>query len=121
MGVVLLGFYSCKKDAPSKVEVGYNYYPNKVGSWIIYDVDSIVWDDFNAPNIAIDTFTYQIKEVNESFFLDNEGRETTRIERYKRTNSTMPWIIKDVWYGNRTASKVERVEENIKYITQQNI
>jgi len=116
LGAIILGLYSCKKDDPYRVDVGYNYYPNKVGSWIIYDVDSIVWDDFNAPNIDIDTFTYQIKEVNESIFLDNEGRESMRIERYKRSNATMPWVIKDVWYGNKTASKVERVEENIKYI-----
>ena len=39
-GLLFVGLYSCKRDAPSKVDVGYNYYPNEVGSWIIYDVDS---------------------------------------------------------------------------------
>lgn len=115
--VIFIGFYSCKKDAPSTaVDIGYNYYPNNVGSWIIYDVDSIVWDDFNAPVIEIDSFTYQIKEINESVFMDSEGRETMRIERYKRDDATNPWVIKDVWYANKTASNVERVEENIKFI-----
>lgn len=112
--LLLFGIYSCKKDSPAELDMGYNYYPNNVGSWIIYDVDSIVWDDFFVP-IAIDTFVYQIKEVNESVYLDSEGRETMRIERYKRSNSTMPWVIKDIWYANRTASMVERTEENIKY------
>ncbi|HIA36291.1 MAG TPA: hypothetical protein EYN89_06025 [Flavobacteriales bacterium] len=112
--LLLFGIYSCKKDSPTELDMGYNYYPNNVGSRIIYDVDSIIRDDFFEP-IAIDTSVYQIKEVNESVYLDSEGRETMRIERYKRSNSTMPWVIKDIWYANRTASMVERTEENIKY------
>jgi hypothetical protein len=57
-----------------------------------------------------------IREVIESVFTDEQGRPTLRIERYKRSSDTSQWIIKDVWFANRTASTAEKVEENIRYL-----
>ena len=98
-----------------KVDVGYGYFPGEVGSWIIYDVDSTWWDDFTIPS-TVRNYKYQIKEVIESTFLDAEGRETFRWERYKRDTVTDPWVIKDVWMANKTATTVEMVEENERFI-----
>ena len=98
-----------------KVDVGYGYFPGEVGSWIIYDVDSTWWDDFTVPS-TVRNYNYQIKEVIESTFLDAEGRETFRWERYKRDTVTDPWVIKDVWMANKTATTVEMVEENERFI-----
>ncbi len=105
---------SCKKNKVEEaVDVGYGYYPVKVGNFIIYKVDSIVYNDFTG---TIDTFNYQIKEVIESDFIDNQGRNTQRLERYRRANDTSQWNIQDVWYSNRTSSTAEKVEENVRYI-----
>jgi hypothetical protein len=52
----------------------------------------------------------------ESVFVDNQGRNTSRIERYKRLNDTIPWMIKDVWYANLTSSTAEKVEEDVRFI-----
>jgi hypothetical protein len=106
--------FSCKKEnTEAPVDVGYEYYPVTVGNWIIYQVDSIVYDDFSG---TTDTFNYQIKEVIESDFTDNEGRNTQRLERYKRQNDTSQWVIQDVWYSNRNSSTAEKVEENVRFL-----
>lgn len=105
--------YSCKKDVAPPLDVGYGYFPTNVGHWIIYDVVTIEHD---APVNKHDTAVFQIKEIIESTFLDNEYRETQRIERYLRSDSTLPWVIKDVWFSNLTSSTAEKVEENVRFI-----
>lgn len=111
---------SCKKDADIKpLDIGYEYYPDKAGKYIIYDVDSIVMNTFTT---QVDTFKFQLKEVIESVYTDNSGRPTMRLERYRKNyNKTtpydqLPWVITDVWSANRTATSVERLEENIRYV-----
>lgn len=113
VSLVILAGSSCKKDKNTPLDMGYDYFPTEVGKWIIYDVDSIVHNDFSD---TIDTYTYQVKEIIESEFYDNEGRTAQRIERYKRANPTEAWAIKDVWFSNRTASTAEKVEENVRFI-----
>lgn len=106
--------YSCKKrEIEAPVDVGYSYFPTKIGNFIIYQVDSIVYNDFTG---TVDTFNYQLKELIESDFIDNQGRKTQRIERYNRANDTSLWILKDIWYANLTNTTAEKVEENVRYI-----
>jgi len=114
LALAIVFLFSCKKDKiDAPVDVGYSYYPTKAGNWIVYQVDSIVYDDFTG---TVDTFAYQLKEVIESDFIDNQGRNSQRIERYHRANDTLQWILKDVWYSNRTNTTAEKVEENVRYI-----
>ena len=108
----ILAFYSCKKDVEI-VDLHYDYFPVKTGSWVIYNVDSIAHNDFTY---KVDTFYFQVKEIIESQFLDNEGRNTQRIERYYRSNPDSSWILRNVWAANRTEKTAERVEDNIRYI-----
>lgn len=118
--LVVSGIYSCKKDPETTpVDIGYNYFPDEVGRYIIYQVDSITQDDIVETR---DTTRYLLKELVESTFIDNSGRPTMRIERYKKMYNpavpydSMPWVISDIWTANRTATTAEKVEENIRYI-----
>lgn len=104
---------SCKKEKELPVDMGYKYFPVNVGHCIVYDVDSISYNDFTG---EIDTFKFQIKEYVESVFTDNEGRETQRLERYRRLDDTSSWFIKDVWTENLTLTTAEKVEENIRMV-----
>jgi len=114
LGILLILIISCKKNQKEPaLDVGYEYYPINLGKFIVYQVDSIVFNDFTG---TIDTFCYQIKEFIESDFIDNQGRKTQRIERYRRLNDTSLWNIQDVWYSNRTGSTAEKVEENIRFV-----
>jgi hypothetical protein len=114
--LILLGiFASCSDEETNNTPSGliYSYYPTNVGHEVIYDVSLITKDDFSG---AEDTAIYQIKEVIESIFQDNQGRPTQRLERYRRETPNDPWIISDVWTANMTTSRVEKVEENIPYV-----
>lgn len=110
--------FSCKKDTLDPVDVGYSYYPVSTGHWIWYEVDSTVWDDFypvDSP-LHVRNYHYDIKEVIESEYYDNEGRLTQRLERYQKLCDTCEWFIKDVWAVNLTPSTVEKVEENYRFV-----
>jgi len=105
-------FYSCKHENEVPAEVGYNYFPSNIGHWVLYQVDSIYYDDFSH---QIKEYHFLLKEVVESSYLDNQNRLTQRIERYKKID-TLPFVLYDVWVSNLTSSTAEKVEENIRYI-----
>jgi len=116
IGIVLLLivlFAACKKQNADPVEMGYRYFPVNTGHWVIYDVDSINYNDFTG---TIDSFNFQVKEYVQSAFVDNEGRTSQRLERYVRSADTAAWVIRDVWFETRTVSCAERVEENIRLV-----
>ena len=120
ISLITLSFGGCKKDSDTTPPfLGYNYFPLNVGSESIYQVDSIGYlgYTYNAitHTVEIDTIHYQIKEVIESFFTDNEGRQTARIERYKRMTDAQPWVIYKVLSANVTVKAAERFEDNVRY------
>jgi hypothetical protein len=109
----------CRKDNELHLDLGYAYAPNDVHRYVIYDVDSTIYDAFNKDTVR---YKYQLKEFVESIFPDNEGRPSMRIERYFRNYNpsqpydSLPWILKNVWYATRTSRDFERVEDNIRYV-----
>lgn len=109
---------SCKKDEPIP-DTGYSYFPDNIGHWCIYEVDSTFYNSFLNDTL---NYRYQVKEVIESYFTDNSGRQAMRVERYKRMfNDTvpyanLPWILSRVWTFTRTASTGEKVEEDQRFI-----
>ncbi len=115
-------FYSCKKEVTNAdIDIGRNYFPIKVGAYIVYNVDSTYYDDFYVPTKAINT-KFLLKEKIQSVFNDNLNRPTARLERYiKYYDSTLvydsiPWTLKDVWVENNTATTAEKVEENVRFV-----
>jgi hypothetical protein len=111
-------FSACKKDEKIP-DAGYSYFPNNIGHWCIYEVDSTVYDGFDHDTT---NYRYQVKEVIESYFTDNSGRQAMRVERYKRPYidtipyANLPWTISRVWTFVRTSSEAEKVEEDQRFI-----
>lgn len=97
--------------------MGYNYFPDKIGFYTVYNVDSVYYDSQLA-----DTFKFQVKEKISEIFNDNENRPTLRIERYIKIYnpsipySAMAWTLRDVWMANKTPRTAEKVEENVRFI-----
>lgn len=111
---VLLILSGCKKDSVIPPDPFYrDYFPTKVGSYITYDCDSVVYDDFNG---TVDTFRFQIKEYYQSEFTDNAGRRAIRLERFKKVSDTTSWFLKDVWFVTADNNQVEKIEEDVRYI-----
>jgi hypothetical protein len=121
---IMVLFFSCKKDKViPPPDLGYDYYPAKIKSYVVYDVDSIVYHQLGQSGGGSDTarFKFQIKEVMDTLITDNQNRPTVKIIRYKKKYnaavpySAMTWTLQDVWVANKTATDVEVVEENIRY------
>src|SRR5574337_305543 len=112
-------FSSCSKDEAPAIDMGYGYFPNTPGKYVVYDVDSIVMNSFTK---TVDTFKFQLKEIIESVYTDNSGRPALRLERYRKNYSKtipynqMTWTLTDVWSENRTPTTAEKVEENIRFV-----
>lgn len=110
----LLTVNSCKKDTIQLPESSYReYFNDVVGLYIIYECDSIIYDDFNQ---SIDTNSFLIKEYFQSTFVDNSGRNAIRVERWKKPADTLNWFLKDVWSLVKTNVQVEKVEEDVRFI-----
>ena len=99
------------------MNLGYEYFPVELGSFVEYRVDSI-WHD--QPAAAIDgihdTLSYFLKEVIESEFIDAEDEMSLRVERYKRSTEAEEWRLVDIWFAKRRSSNAEKVEENVRYV-----
>ena len=93
---LLLVFLSCHKSKQEEaVDYGYDYFPKTVGHFIIYNVDSISYNNFSQ---STDTFHYQAKEILTENFDDISGRPSQRFEKYVRATDTSTWIISNVGY-----------------------
>lgn len=115
---------SCKKEesnTETTLGVYTDYYPLKIGSYHIYKVDSIFYNDFTQSS---DTFEMQLKELITDTFLDEEQQLNYRIERFYKYKTeipssfdTLPWSLKNVWFVTLTDFSIQRVEENYRYTT----
>lgn len=115
--LLIVGF-ACKSKYETPPDVGYDYAPKTIGKYVVYDVDSTVYDDFNHDTTY---YKYRIKEKLEEIYIDNQNRAAIKLVRYiKKYNDTisydnMPWIVKDVWNYTRTSTTLEVVEEDIRF------
>ena len=106
---------SCYKEDSVQPVLGLDYFPMQVGKWVDYEVDS-VWRDDPIGAIGSGNRHYQLRELNESAFIDDENRASIRIERYKRNDESLSWHISDVWSKTRTNLTAEQNEENVIFI-----
>lgn len=114
--------FSCRKKEKTDSEpinLGKDYYPETIGKFVVYDVDSIWYNELTA---QATTVKYRIKEKFTQVFTDNENKPAIRLERYiKKFNpnkpyDSIPYTIRDVWQVNVTDRNVEAVEENVRYV-----
>jgi len=105
---------SCKDETVLEPEAQFNnYFPAVKGNYIVYDCDSVVYDDFTN---TVDTLKFKIKEYYETEFTDNSGRTAIRLERYKMPEGTTQWQLKDIWSLVKTDKQVEKVEEDVRML-----
>ncbi len=113
-------FFSCKKEQPAQVYMGYDYFPVKKGHFVIYQCDSIVFDSSKHTFPRFDTFNYQVKEVIDSVYNNKYGQPTLRIVRYKRTDTSVAWnnisAVQKTWTANLLSNMGIRQENNNSYV-----
>jgi hypothetical protein len=119
--LALILVFSCqkKKDPPVNPDLGEAYYPTTIGRYIVYDVDSIIFNEFTYDSTF---YKYQIKEKIEEAYTDAQGKPALKMARYikkysaAKSYTAMPWVIKCVWQVNVTAKDVQVVEENVRFV-----
>ena len=112
--ITLCLLQSCKQtmpDAPA-IDYGYEYYPLEVGFWHVYNVNEIIWDDFNS---TIDTLHYQIKDSIESILAVSPHDTIYRIEYFKRLNNNEPWQMQGSKSVIKSRNKLLLNDENLIY------
>ncbi len=113
-------FFSCaKKKIPQDESLlGLDYYPTTIGKYVIYDVDSTIYNSLTQDTVVT---KYRIKEKITELFTDNEGQDALRLERFiKKYNPNKPydsiaWAIKEVWMVNANKKSVQVVEGNVRF------
>ncbi|HRD53079.1 MAG TPA: hypothetical protein PKY96_10585, partial [Flavobacteriales bacterium] len=106
--IVLLA--SCKKEEAESPDLGYGYFPRKVGAWIEYQVDS-TWRDDLVPNIG--SLSYRLKEKLVEQYTDPAGRTAWRIHRMVLDEDSN-WVVRDVWTSTMDNIAAEVAEENMR-------
>lgn len=116
-------FIGCKDSFKEPVySMPSEYQPLKIGAWYVYDVDSIIYDDFTQP-ITIDSINFQLKEEITDTFTDQTGRLNFKLERSKRFYNdsivfdSLTWELTDVWYITQDGNNIQRVEENNRFVS----
>jgi hypothetical protein len=118
LALVIFATFACKKKVEDPPDLGYDYAPNTIGKYVVYDVDSVVYDDFKNDTAY---YKYRIKEKLEEVYIDNEGRNAIKLVRYIKQFSdsvsydNMTWLVKDVWNYTKTATTLEVVEEDVRF------
>ena len=107
--VTVLLITGCSKaEEVDPVDLGYGYYPTKVGSWVEYQVDSLWRDDrFNIR----DSVSYRLRQVIESTYTNPEGRMAWRVHRMVQ-DTAGTWRVRDVWSTTVNGISAELTEEN---------
>ena len=108
LALAVVFFTACKKEEAPPVDLGYGYYPTKVGSWVEYQVDSLWRDDrFNI----LDSVSYRLRQLIESEYVDLEGRSAWRMHRMVQ-DTAGNWSVRDVWSTTVNGIAAELTEEN---------
>ena len=112
--LITILLFSCTDDKETIVpNLGYNYAGIEEGKFVIYDVVSIFYDDFNG---TIDTSVFQIREEINAQFIDLEGEESFIIHRSMRENSDFDWVLTDSWSAKLTGTTLEKAEDNVRFV-----
>lgn len=105
---------SCKKDSDEfKPDLSSEYIVNQIGAFVVYHVDSTVYNDFTD---EVTRSLFEMKEVVAEDFIDNLGRNAQRIERYKRAIGDSTWNLNRTYYIVKNKTNSERIEENLRFI-----
>jgi hypothetical protein len=111
--LIALIWAACAKDEENpQIDLGYDYFPVKIGHFTEYAVDSIAYDSEGDH----DTSSYFVREVIESEIIDALKEPALRIERFKKDSLHHEWQLVDIWSAKRTSNNAQRVEEDKRYI-----
>lgn len=112
---ISVGLVSCDKDTEdlSEISQGQKFFPTEIGKYIVYDYDSIIWNDqLRAPVPYKGQLRYYVADS----FRDASGRLSYVINVQIRKNDTDPYLPNDVIYVTATGEHAEFKQRNITFL-----
>lgn len=111
---LLLVFVACNDDddetPQNQTLLGENYFPISIGQVKIFQVDSILYDDFNN---SVDTLSFQRKEEVIETFIDEAERLNYITTLSFRADSSSNWTVIKNFTQVKLRQRVEVMEDNI--------
>lgn len=113
--VAALMMLSCKREADNFVIApAAEYYPLQVGKYVIYQLDSTVFTNFETTK---EIHSYQVKDLVDAEITDNLGRPAYRIRRMIRDSAGLnPWADLTTFMVTPLINSIEFVENNLRFI-----
>jgi len=111
-GLILIYASGCdSKIEIDPTETGQAFYPLSTGDYREYKIEQIKYSILNTP----DTIRYLLKEQVGDSFINQTGGITYTLNRYKRSNDTVAWVIDSVWTVIKSETNVVVNENNIPF------
>jgi hypothetical protein len=107
-------FSACKKTDEFKTDSISDYAPLKVGKYITYQLDSLVFADNITPHDTV--ITYQVKHMVQDTITDNLGRKAFSIRRFIRKKATDEWVADNTFMAVNSGSSFEFIENNFRFL-----
>lgn len=112
---VILWLAACETTPDDyQVALDYEYFPLQVGKFIVYEVDSTIYDP--TGDTSVFSSKTLVKEEVVDTISDNNGLTLYKIERYQRTADTLPWQVTKVFTASIQDNKAIQTEDNLRFI-----
>lgn len=92
------------------------YFPLQSGKYIIYQVDSLVFDPAPSGGIARDSSRTFVMEMLTDSLTDNNGQLQYILERYERKQDSEPWMFKFAGTLSRANGQGVQTEQNFRFL-----
>lgn len=108
--LLILFFFSCKKNDSTVYFNAASYYPLQSGRVLFYRLDSIVIAPFGTELL---THSYHLKDSTGTSFPDNNNRESFPVYRFiTDTLEQTPWQNISTYYVTPANNNIEVVDDN---------
>ncbi|MEM6772146.1 MAG: hypothetical protein AAF597_16345 [Bacteroidota bacterium] len=107
---------SCESEPldPISTMEDQTFFPLTLNQPLFYGLDSIVV--FNTTGgIVYDTTHAEVRETLVEMFVETDGTETYRGERWQRADESSPWQFIQTYTVSRTGSAAFREEDNLRF------
>jgi hypothetical protein len=111
----LVCLFSCKKESDDRYmgEPSRGYYPLLKGHYVVYDVDSTIWNDFDC---TLKQHHYQMRYTVSDTFRDLQQRLSYQIYVLIRPNDSSSWDVNEVFSATPTPAGLEIVQNNLRFL-----
>lgn len=106
-----LVIFSCSENEQVTPDLGLDYYPLKVGNFVLYQVN----ETYISQSVETKT-SYELKVTVTDSSINQQGVITYFLVREKRVNSLSQWKSVDTWSSHFLNNKVVQNEGNVLFV-----